>query len=116
MPALTPTPTSSLRDPAMKPRIRTLAGPVAVVGVFVACNLNPQPLPPADEALPPDGGIFTSLDSGPARTPPIVTAEAGASNGVGDAGAEQLVDGSADADSGDADAGDAGADAESGSD
>lgn len=83
---------------------------LAAAGAFVACTLNPQPLPPDDErsTFSPgdagsnaDGGTF----NGDPTTPP--TSDAGAPVPHGEGGADGSDGGDAGSDGGDGGIGDA---------
>jgi len=94
-----------------------LLAALSVTGAFVACTLNPQPLPPSDNeatfgdasARSDGGAAFTPGPETPptqdASPPPLNDGEAGGGGDGGDAG-DDGGDGG--------DGGDAGADADSG--
>lgn len=93
-------------------RVRKLGilAALAAAGAFVACTLNPQPLPPDDErsTFSPgdagsnaDGGTF----NGDPTTPP--TSDAGAPVPHGEGGADGSDGGDAGSDGGDGGIGDA---------
>jgi hypothetical protein len=89
----------------MRWRLGLVIAPVAVTGAFLACNLNPQPLPPENMAANDKGGEGGSFrgdaEAAEPTTPPPNPSDAGTGAFDGD--------GSADADSGDGgDGGDGG--------
>jgi hypothetical protein len=95
-----------------------LAAVVLAVAVGVAaCGLNPQPLPPGEQApagsiedggatasLPNgsaegDGAALANSDGGPVVAPPSVTGDGGASGDAGDAAPDGSQDAASDAES-----------------
>ena len=94
----------------------SLLAALAAAGAFVACTLNPQPLPPSDEnAAFGDSDASTRSDSGsftadPETPPPNQDAGAPAPNGEGGLDG----DGGSEGGDGGSEGGDAGGDADAG--